>query len=233
MSQKEYQAHKHRILKIITITLAVLLSLGIVFALVYARFGLAGFAKLLGLDRQQNIVTQPLEDTEITYIKDTLGYDPVTADTGGASGTESVSLSLTPAGLHYLISSMVRTDGMLENLQVNVSESGDLMLSSIVDVDLMLKTFGESKELIDSSIGELPAQVPVYVVASLGEGENASQIDELKVGSLKIPAKLLGSINPYIDEGLVLLFANAMNISLDDIYVKDGKIELTGDFPSP
>lgn len=233
MSREKYKSKKSKILKGITISFAVLLSIGLVFALVYARFGIAGFSKILGLDKQQNIATGIVEKDEVSYIEEKLGYDPGNTEKADLHNTGHVEMSLSPEGLDYLISSMLTKDEMLDNLQVDVNDEGHLMLSSIVDVDLVLQTFGESKDLIDSTIGELPEKVPVYAVASLGTDGNASIIEELKVGSLGIPAKLLGSINPYIDEGLDLLFKNAMNISLEDIFIKDGNIQISGEFPIP
>ncbi|MHB8962129.1 MAG: hypothetical protein ACYC5K_03160 [Saccharofermentanales bacterium] len=233
MSREKYKTRKSRILKGITISLAVFLSIGIVFGLVYARFGIAGFARILGLDKQQNIATGVVEKTEIDYIEEKLGYDPGSTEKADLHHTGHVEMSLSPSGLNYLISSMLADEETLDSLQVNVDDDGNLMLSSIVDVDLVLKAFGESKDLIDSTIGELPENVPVYAVTSLGEDGEASIIEELKVGSLSIPGKLLGSINPYIDEGLDMLFKNTMNIDLEDIYIKDGMIQLAGEFPVP
>ena len=233
MSREKYITKKSRILKGITISLAVLLSIGLVFGLVYARFGIAGFARILGLDKQQNIATGAVEKTEVDYIKDQLGYDPASTEKADLLNTAYIKMSLSPSGLNYLISSMLADEKTLDSLQVNVDDDGNLMLSSIVDVDLVLKAFGESKDLIDSTIGKLPENVPVYAVTSLGQDGETSIIEELKVGNLSIPAKLLGSINPYVDEGLDLLFMNTMNIDLEDFYIQDGKIQLTGEFPIP
>ncbi|MHB1453038.1 MAG: hypothetical protein ACYCYM_03640 [Saccharofermentanales bacterium] len=233
MSREKYKTRKSRILKGITISFAVLLSVGLVFALVYARFGIAGFSRILGLDKQQNITTGTVEKTEIGYIEEKLGYDPGNTEKTALHNTGHIEMSLSPEGLDYLISSMLTEAETLDNLQVDVSDDGNLVLSSIVDVDLVLQTFGESKDLIDSSIGELPEKVPVYAVASLGTDGEASIIEELKVGNLSIPAKLLGSINPYVDQGLDLLFKNAMNIDLEKIFIQDGNIQLTGEFPVP
>jgi hypothetical protein len=135
--------------------------------------------------------------------------------------------------LAYVINEMTSDEEMLDNLQVNVSDDGLLMLSTVADVELVLQAFGESKSLIDSTIGELPDKVPVYVQTSLGVDGDASTLQSLKVGNLSIPAKLLGSLNPYVDQGLDMLFENTMNITLDEFYVEDGTIHLTGDFPAP
>lgn len=233
MSREKFITRKSRILKGITISLAVLLSVGIVFGVVYARFGIAGFAKMLGLDKQQNIATGIVEKTEVDYIEEKLGYDPGSTEKTDLHNTGHIEMSLSPSGLNYLITSMLADEKTLDSLQVNVDDDGNLMLSSIVDVDLVLKAFGESKDLIDSSIGELPANVPVYTVASLGQDGEASMIEELKVGNLSIPAKLLGSINPYVDEGLDLLFKNTMDIDLEDLFIQDGMIQIAGEFPVP
>jgi hypothetical protein len=98
VSRETFKTRKSRILKGITISLAVLLSIGLVFGLVYARFGIAGFAKLLGLDKQEIIATGTVEKTEIESIHETLGYDPAQSDTANMTGRQRVDMALSRPG---------------------------------------------------------------------------------------------------------------------------------------
>lgn len=231
MSRAEFRKKSSRVLKAITILIAVVVTFALVFGAVYLKFGLAGFSGLLGLTKQQMLKTEDLADEEKAYIDTELGIDLGRVTPGASGGRKKLELKLSAAGMTKVMNSFLIEPDTLTDLQIEVSGSQTLKLSAVGNVDLVLDAFGESKEFVESAIGKLPDDVPVYIELDVPDSETVPEIKELKVGATKIPGRLVSLIDPYVSEGLEMLFDNTMGIQLDGLYVEDGQIVIKGGFP--
>lgn len=231
LTRSQFIKRKSGILKAISIFITVLISIALVFVLLYSKFGISGFSGLLGLEKQQNLNTEELIPEEADYLKSEFGFDLDKIKPGELTGKKYLKLRLSAAGMTKVINTFLKDPEVLTNLQIEVSDDQTLKLSAVGNVDLILSAFGESKQFVESSLGKLPDDVPVYVELLPGKDETASEILELKVGAVKIPRRLVGMIEPYVGEGLDMLFDNTMDIQLDKLYIDGDDIVLEGRFP--
>lgn len=239
MDRKVFHEKRKRILKTISICMVVILSVLIVFGFVYLRFGIAGifqnrfFAGLLGINEQQNIDNLKITDEEIEKIDKILGYNLKTQDRSSFTDKVTKELALTPQGASYLISSFLSDKNALENLQLQTRGDDALSISAIVNVGAMAKIFGESKEIIEGTVGKLPDNVPVLSTVSLKYQDKLSSIEEFKLGNLTIPENMYTSLNGNVDEGIGMFFDNALDINLNSLSVSGDNIVINADFPAP
>lgn len=239
MDRDVFHKKRKKILKVISIFMVVVLSVLIVFGFVYLRFGIAGIfqnpflAGLFGINEQQNIDNSTITDDEIAKIDNALGYNLKTQDRSSFTGRATKELILTPQGFSYLISSFLSDKTTLKNLQLKASGKDELSLSAVVNVGAMAKTFGESKEVIEATVGKLPDEVPVLSTVSLQYKDKLSSIKEMKVGNLTIPDNIYTSVNGYVDEGIVMFFDNALDINLNNLRISGDNIVINAEFPSP
>ncbi len=239
MERVKFQHKKKKILKIVAITLTSLLVLCGILALLYVRFGIAGLFKnsitssVLGLNKQQDLAIPTISVEEKDEINDAIGYDPETVDRASLTSRKEVELNVSPQGAAYLLSSMLKNEETLDNLQISTTKEGALEISAIADIALICETVGESKETIESTIGELPDKVPLYSSIQPSHEDGNSSITSIKIGSLKVPDSLYTSINGYVDDGLEKFFSNALGIDLDNIGVENGNVIISGTFPAP
>ncbi len=239
MEREQFQKKKSKILKRVAILLAVFMSLFLIIALVYSRFGIAGLfqnkflSNIMGLDKQQILTVPSITIQEEDKIKSELGFDPKTQNLSELKGHKTMTMTLTPQGTTYLMNSLLKEKNIVNNLMVSTTNKNELEISAIADVALICKMVGENKESIESSIGELPDKVPVYSTLSTNYKGNNSAITSIKVGSFDVPGSIYTSINGSIDSGLDLFFENALGIKLENISIENNQITLSGDFPAP
>lgn len=239
MERTKYVNTKHKVLKTIAIILLLIVSIALVFLIIYSRFGIAGIFQnklisgILGLNKQQMLPVPTVSNTEISEIINKLGYDPAKEEISEMKSKRNLDFSLSPQATTYLINSLIKDKEVVENLQISTTNDNKIELSAIANIDTISKMVGESKESIENSIGELPDKVPVYAKLSSNYNDNNSSISSIKVGQLEIPESIYTSINGYVDEGLELFFENALGVDLEDFTIKDNMINLTGEFPSP
>lgn len=238
MERIEFQLKKTKVLRIIAISLTVILSISIIIGLVYARFGIAGLfqnpfiSKLLGLDKQQEIVMSAISIKEKNEIIQKLGFDPETVDKKQLTSFKHIEMSLTPQGTAYLIKSLLKSKDTIQNLQIGISNTNGLEVSAVGDVALICEMVGENKAVIESTIGELPDKVPVYAELQTDNQSDNTSISQIKAGMVKIPKSVYTSINGYVDQGIELFFLNAMGIKLKELNVSDQSVNISGNFPS-
>lgn len=239
MERVLFQKKKKKVLKTIAITLTAVLAVAGILALLYLRFGIAGLfrnaftSSMLGLDKQQDLAVPTLAADEKERISELLGYDPSDTDESVLPSRKEMELTLSPQGASYLLSAMLKDKDALENLQIAATADGVLELSAIADIGLLCESVGESKETIESTIGDLPDTVPVYTAVSLDSSNGNSSIQSIKIGNLKVPDGFYTALNGGIDDGLDLFFDNQLDIDLDYIGVEGDHVVIRGTFPSP
>lgn len=239
MERTEYVKKKRKVLKIVAITLGVILSLLIIIGLIYARFGIAGLfqnsitSNLLGLNKQVNLGIPTVSGDEKAAVNKMLGYDLETADKASLTSNKKLDLILTPQEATYLLTSLSKNDDTFQNLQITATTDGEVALSTVANVALACQMVGENVESIESSIGDLPDTVPVYIELAPDHEDGNSSVSKIKVGQMTVPGGIYTSINGFVDQGLDLLFENALGVDLENISVKDGQIEISGEFPAP
>jgi hypothetical protein len=239
MERVEFLKKKKKVLKIIAVTLTVLLFILSVIAIVYIRFGIAGFLQnpiaksVFGIDKQQNLGLPTIAQQEIDDISDVLGYDIGATDREDLTSNQKASLTASPQGMTYLMNTLLINKDSLKNLQVNATENGELEVSAVADVTLVCEMIGQDKETIESSVGKLPDQVTIYAAVIPGTKTGTTSITSIKIGQIGVPGGIYSAINGYIDDGVDLLFTNAFGIDVDDISIDDQKITIVGEFPAP
>jgi len=238
MEREKFQRKKKKVLRIIAIALTISLSVLVILALVYARFGIAGLfqnpftSRLFGLDKQQDIAMPTISNDEKNEIIKALGYDPESVSKEMLTSFKSLDLSLTPQGTAYLIKALLKNKDTIENLQIATTNGNNLEISAIADIALICDMVGENKEAIESTIGELPDKVPVYSELLTEHQSNNTAITQIKIGQVKIPNSIFTSVNGYVDQGINLFFQNALGIQLEGISVNDQSVNINGNFPS-
>ncbi len=231
ITRAEFIEKKSGILKSISIFIAVALSFVLVFICVYSRFGIAGFAGLLGLEKQQYLNIEEFSKQEADHLESIFGVPVGMIDPKKLTGRRYLELDLTAAGMTEVINAFLIDPDTLSNLQIEISGRSVLKLSAIGNIELILSSFGESKGFVESSVGPLPDKVPVYIELYTVSSSLQAEIGELKIGATKIPKRYVRLIDPYIAEGLEMLFDKTMGIKLDGFYVENGKIIIKGEFP--
>ena len=69
LTRSQFIKRKSGILKAVTIFITVLITIALVFVLLYSRFGISGFSGLLGLEKQQELHTEDLISEEADYLE--------------------------------------------------------------------------------------------------------------------------------------------------------------------
>lgn len=231
VERTEFKKKKFVILKVFAIFTAVIASIAIVIGFVYSRFGLLGFAGgAIDTDKQVLLSPNEIIDEELNYIINALGYNPLEKKEYTIYESKRIELELSSAGVQTIMIGLLKEEDTFNNLMVTTNND-TLSLSLIGNTDLILQLFDVSREMIESTIGKVPDEIPLYLDLKPGEGVEASVLEKLKIGSIKIPNTILKSINPYVDEGLHLLFLNSYGIELEKLTVKENKVNLVGNFP--
>ena len=239
MKREEFNHRKSKILKIVAVSLIVVVCIAGILGFIYLRFGIAGLIQnpiatsLFGLDKQKDLDISDITKDEKSEINDAIGYDLGTIDRASLTSTQNLELTVSPQGLVYMMNALIENKETFQNLQIAATEDGKLEISAVADVGLICDIIGQDKELIESSVGPLPDKVTLYTALNPAHDTGGTTIDSIKIGQVKVPSSLYGSINAGVDDGLDLFFSEALGINLSYLSVEDQKITLRGLFPAP
>ena len=235
----EFISKKRKALKIVSISiLALIIIIGGV-VIWYVNNGVAGLfknsavSKILGTNKQIQLEENDGKKLDIKTVNEKLGYNINEYEREDLKKHKSLNIELDSEETAYLISEMQKDDDTMKNVQVEIDDEENLLLSAVVNVEKMAQAFGADTATIETSVGELPDEVPIYAQLDFSGEDNIASLEEIKLGKVKIPNFISSQLNGYVDEGVEDFFENILGIEIDNISISDGNLNIEGDFPAP